>query len=605
MSMRDYAVEGWLNGHGRRAVVIGGFCFIATLAALVALAAGPAQARSSRPARGILTLRLAGLPRGAEARLTLLGPPQSPHSKARLHRHLTLGSVRKLQLRAGHYRLRLPKVRLRHGKGRIDAGAVASPVRRVLRVTVRADRQRKLDIRYGTIINPGVRGVSGRIVRILGDPLSPSGLVLRPGTAVRPGQVLSAEPSASLPRGLLATVGSVERARGGPVVSLTPEDIYDVAPNISFDIPLSSDEGAKLSRFAQCKAGQITPFAHVGDFHLSGRWTTTRVLFTDVKSGAEVQLRYKVSAGVGVNARLGVSCSLSLPEVGIQGMAGPIPVYGGFRPTASAELGAAATLQASGSVQVTTGAKIGGIPPTASPIVNFSSPQFELSAQLFAGLEASIGLDAEIGIGVANAANIHASVGNDLDFTAAPGHCGWDLELGKFSATGEVGPFSISTPSTPPLYRRNLWQAACGAPPAPPPPPPAPALPLTRAAMSWDTDSDVDLYGWDESGRQAYYVEPFAIPSALLVHDVIPLTGEYSHAPELFQETASPGRRYTFGVCDFRGEGAEVTLEVHDPSGGVRTFHTTLFEPGDSAVLASSPEGGGYIPPPGWCHYVE
>jgi hypothetical protein len=607
MSISDYLsrrsalrLRGWVF-----ALALGAIClFVAT--------AGSANAASREPqgtgrvSRGVLTLRLAGLPRGEQARITLLGPPQASGSKRKLRRHLTIGAIRRLELRPGRYRVKLARVTLRRGRGRIDRGAVASPVRKKLRVTVRADRNSALDVRYGTIINPGVRGVSGRIARVLGDPLSPSGLVLASGAAAARGQVLSAEPSAQLPHGLLARVTSVRRAHGGQVVGLQPEDIYDVAPNMTLDVPLSQEEAAKVSKFATCKVGELNPSAHVSDFRLTGGWTTTHVLFSDIKTGAEVELHYRVSVGVGVTARVGVKCSLSLPEFGIQGMAGPIPVYGGFRPSASAELGAAATMQATGSVEVTTGARVGGIPPSATPIVNFSSPRFELSAQQFAGLKASIGLNAEIGIGVANAANIHASVGNSLDFTAAPGQCSWDLNLGAFSATGEIGPLSISTPSTPPLYHRNLWHAGCGAPPPPPPPPaPGPALPLNRATISWDTDSDIDLYSWDESGAVAYFGEPFGIPGAELVRDIIPLEGEVTHEAEFFQETANPGRRYTFGICDYRGEGADVTLTVRDPSGAVRTFSRTLFEPGDGVVMAASPDGGGYVPPPGWCHYVE
>lgn len=606
MSIGDYLsrrsaprLAGWFF-----ALALGGVCAFAAAAGSADAAAGTSPV-APRASHGVLTLRLAGLPRGAHARITLLGPPQSPSSKRRIRRHLTLGGVRRLELRAGAYRVKLAPVKLPEGKGRIDRGAVASPVHRKLRVTVRADHESKLDVRYGTIVNPGVRGVSGKIARVLGDPDSPSGVVLAAGATVTRGQVLSAEPSGQLPHGLLAKVTAVHRARGGQVADLRPEDIYDVAPNMTLDVPLSPTAAAQLSKFATCKVGELKPSAQVSDFRLTGGWTTTRVLFSDIKTGAEVELHYKVSVGVGVTARAGVKCSLDLPTFGIQGMAGPIPVYGGFSPSASAELGAAATMQATGSVEVTTGAKIGGIPPSAAPIVNFSSPRFELSAQQFAGLKASIGLNAEIGIGVANAANIHASVGNSLDFTAAPGQCSWDLNLGSFSATGEIGPLSISTPSTPPLYHRNLWRSACGpAPPPPPPPAPGPSLPLTRATMSWNTDSDIDLYSWDEAGDETYFGEPFGIPGAELVQDVIPLEGEFSHASEYFRETASPGRRYTFGVCDFHGEGADVTLTVNDPSGPLRVFHATLFEESDGVVLTTSPLGGGYMPPPGWCRFA-
>jgi hypothetical protein len=558
-----------------------------------------------KPPRGTLSIRLAGLPRGERGSFTLLGPPQYPSDGKKLRRRLSVGAAATLRLRPGVYEVKVAPVTLRHSDGRIRHGARALPSRRVLRVRVRLHRQAKVTVRYGTIINPGVRSVNGAVSKVLGDPKSPNGVILRGAVRVHAGNILSAQPSVILPNGLLARAISVRHRNGARLVELKPVSIYDVAPNMSFDIPLSSDKGARLSRLLQCSVGELGPYAKVGDLHLTGGWTTSHVLFVDVTTGAYVELHYRVSAGLHLTVRDGVSCSVPLPVVGFQGMAGPIPVYGGFRPMASAELGAAASFHAGGSVEVTTGARIGGVPPSASPIVRFSSPRFEFVADLFAGVKASIGLDAELGIGVEDAASIHADLGNSLDFTASPGQCSWDLNLGTFSATGELGPFSISTPSTPALYHHNLWHASCGPSPSPPPlPPPQTSLPLIRATMSWDTDSDIDLYSWDEAGDLAFWEERYGVPDAELVEDIIPSEGEFEHGSENFQETSNPNRRYTFGICDYRGEGANVTLTLHDPGGATRTFHHTLTEVGDSAVIATSPEGTGYSPPPGWCRNI-
>ncbi len=562
-----------------------------------------------------MKIRLAGLPRGERGRLTIVGPLQSPASR-RLSRRLSPSAVGKLRLPHGAYKVRVSPVNLRRAHGTIRPGAVASPVKRRLRVRVLAGGMAKLTVRYGTIVNPGVRSVAGQIVKVFGRQApsgapgagpdsTPSRVIVKGGKQLRRGDVLSAPPSGRLPKGLLGRVGSVRHWHGKQVVGLTPVGIYEVAPNMSFDIPLSSIEGASLSKLIQCKIDEIKPEAHVSDFHLSGGWTTTHVLFANVTSGATVELHFRVSAGVGVTTREGRSCSVPLPAIGFQGMAGPIPVYGGFRPTVSAQIGAAASMHAGGSVEVTSGVKIGGFPPTPTPIVRFGSPRFEFNADLFVGLKASVGLSAEVGIGAENAANIHADLGNSLDFVASPGHCSWDLNLGSFSATGEVGRFSISTPSTPALYHHNIWQAACGATPVPQQPPPSPTLPQTRATMGWDTDSDIDLYAWDEAGNLAYWLNREGVPQAELVEDIIPSEGEFEHSPEVFREVGSPNRRYTFGICDFHGEGADVTLTVVDPGGGARTYQSTLFGPGDSAVITQSPLGGGYVPPPEWCQYVE
>jgi hypothetical protein len=472
----------------------------------------------------------------------LLGPD-------RKRRKLALGGTKKLALPVGHYKLKVAKVKLRRSSGTIKRGAVAEPLHRTLQAKVKPGHTTEVQVRYGTILNPGTRSVTDHIAKIVGPPLEPTEAVISGGGRLRPGQVLSAEPGPQLPHGLLAKVGTVRRTGARQAVTLRPAGIYEVAPNMSFDIPLSSREGAEISKLADCKAGELTPSAQLSDFHLTGSWTTAHVLFADVKTGATVELHYRVSAGVKATAREGLSCSLSLKEVGFQGMAGPIPVYGGIRPTASAELGAAATLGAKGSVEVTTGAKIGVLPPAASPIVRFSSPRFEFSAAIFAGLKASIGLDAELGIGGQNAANIHADLGNSLDFVAAPGNCSWDLTLGKLSATGEIGKFKISTPETHGLYHHNLWHAGCGAPapaPAPSPSPaPAPApitVPASGPTLVYTGESglspfygDYEFSDWSAATGQPAFVEE-AMPADLTPYRCVVLLVNRSFSTNQQQE---------------------------------------------------------------------
>jgi hypothetical protein len=463
-------------------------------------------------------------------------------------------------------------------------------------------------VRYGTIVNPGLRAVSGHISQVLGEPQSPTGVVLDLKRGIHKGMTLSAKPSGKLPQGLLAHVTSVRHGGNGTVVGIRPAGIYEVAPNMSFNTQLSTEGGAGSSQAPICQTSGpgLNPFVRISNISASGGWTTTRVAFWNVKTGATVDLHFRAAAGVAITSGARLSCSIPLPALAIQGMAGPIPIYGAIKPGASAEVAAGAKMNAEGSTNVTLGAQVGGVPLSAQPHFNFDSPKFDFKSELFATAKASLSLNAELGVGVANAANLHISLGNALEFTAAPGSCSWDLKLGSFSAGGQLGPLSISTPSTPPLYHRNLWHHSCGsaASPAPPPAPPV-SLPLPRATMSWDTDSDIDLYTWDQEGRLISYYERFGIPDAELVEDVIPAFGEFSHPPEIFQETANPERTYTFGICDFRGPGANVSLDVVDPGGGHRTFHETFFESGESTVVTTSPNGQGYEPEFGWCHYLE
>jgi hypothetical protein len=574
---------------------------------LVAQGAQPAGAAVAK-SKGALALRLFGLPPGERGALTVLGPPQSPGAK-RFKRVVAVAKTRTLKVAPGTYRVKVARVEVRRRHKQVRPGASVLPLRRTLQVKVRSGKRARLSVRYGTIINPGVQGVSGRVVKVLGDPRSPSGVVLRGRARVRRGAILSARPNDLLPAGLLARVTAVG-ADG--VVQLRAASIYEVAPNMTFDIPLATSAGASASQVIKCGEGTgsgVKPYVNLSQFHATGGWTTTGWGPFKATTGATAELRFHAAAGVKVTSQAGLSCSLKLPALAFQGMAGPVPVYGGIRPGATIEVGAAGSIGTEVSSDINVGAKVSGVPLGVAPIAGFTPPRVEFGASVFTGVKAGLSLAAEVGIGAANAANIHVDLTNSLAFTAAPGQCSWDMDLGRFSATGEVGPFSISTPSTPALYHRNLWHAACGAPPPPPPPPPPPVpvvtLPLVRATMSWDTDSDIDLYTWDEAGNLLYFGEREGIPGVELVEDVIPLEGEFVHLEEILQETANPNRRYTFGICDYRGEGANVRLTVKDPGGATRTFQRTLFQAGDGSVVATSPDGSGYLPEPGWCEYRE
>jgi len=590
------------------------------LSACLVVAAAPAGARAAHRGaarggtRGKLTIRVIGLPPGQAAALRISGAPQRSHD-ARLRRRLApRRAITKLRLAPGNYRLKVSPVEISRHHGLIEKGARATPARRRLHVRIVSGKDRTVTVRYGSIVNPGVRDVTHAVAQVLGSPTEPSAVVLKSGVRVERGQVLSSHPTAALPHGLLARVLSVS-GKGAEQVILRGASIYEVAPSFSFDVPVTVTEGAEASQLVKCAASSsepgASPFVHLTNFHVTGGWQTTRLGLINLKTGATAEVHFDVSAGVSVKTSAGLKCSLNLPSVGFQGMAGPIPVYGGVRPGAEVTVGGSASMTSEGTTSVTIGAKASAIPPEATPILGFSTPKFKVSSSVFAGVTAGLSLGAEVGIGAENAANIHVDLTNGVDFTAAPGECKWDLDLGSFSATGELGPLSISTPSTPSLHK-NLWHAPCGAAPAPPPPPApapaptpiAPALPLNRAVMNWNTDADVDLYTWDNLGELLYFGEREGIPYGELVNDVIPLEGETVHFPEVYRETAFPFRSYTFGICDYHRTGGPVTLEVFDPDGGVRVFHQTLYGEGEGFVITTSPLGILFQPPPGWCRYA-
>jgi hypothetical protein len=590
---------GALHGGVRRPALLAPICSVAFL-----LAASAAAADAAEPPAGKLSVQVVGLPKGESGSFILRGGGEGVHRRYRVIGHRVLAG-----LPPGRYRVTAQPVRIARRHGTIERGARGLPTDRRSTVRVRRGGVAKLGIRYGSIINPGVRAVSGEVTAITGDPANPTTATLTRAADIRKGSILSARPSSLLPHGLLARVTGIERDGDGTVASLTPASIYEVAPNMSFDIPVQGEPQARIQALSCSGTSGFSPYVHLSDIHLSGGWSTSKVAFIDVTTGATVEAHFKVTPGVSVDASAGLSCSLPLPGVSVQGMAGPIPVYGSLRPKASAELSTGAKMRAEGSTDVTVGANFS--PGGVRPILGFGSPKFSFSAELFAGLKAAVGVRAELGVGVAQIGNLHLALDNTLDFSATPGRCSWDLNLGSFSAGGKLGPLTLSSPSTPPLYHRNLWSRSCGGPSAPTAPapktptgPPAPQLPLVRATMDWYGESDVDLYAWDEYGNVAYYIDKDGIPGAELITDVIPDDGEFEHSAEYFQEIADPNRRYTFGICEFNGEGSEVTLHVTDPGGSVRTFHHTLYGNGDWEVITTSPDGEGYDPGYDWCNYL-
>jgi hypothetical protein len=441
-----------------------------------------------------------------------------------------------------------------------------------------------------------------KITRVLGKRKNPKGIVLRGGRNYRRGMLISSKPSARLPRGLLARVKRVQRGRLRSTLRLRPASVYEVAPNMSFRVRLHSRSAATTSAGITCEGGSgISPYVRISNVWADGSWTTANVWpFGEIKSGAKLNLSFDVGAGVNVASIVGGFCQLTLPGFSLQGFVAGIPVYGAVKPVLVGTAAAGVRLNAEGTVRVNTGAEISAIPPKAAPSLGFGAPRFTFSDEVFADVGLGFGLQSEIGLGVNEAANLHAAFGNNLDFHVGGGACRWDLRLGTFSAGGKLGRLGISTPSTPPLIEKNLWQAPCLPPPLVPP--------LLRAQAVWNTDADVDLYAWDQAGNETYFADREAIPDAELVEDIIPGEAEIVHDPEHFDENQMLGRPLTFGLCLYRGEPTDVTLNVPfipDPRGPTGVYPVHLGYEGEGVVVATSPIGPpAFDPPAGWCRSV-
>lgn len=124
---------------------------------------------------------------------------------------------------------------------------------------------------------------------------------------------------------------------------------------------------------------------------------------------------------------------------------------------------------------------------------------------------------------------------------------------------------------------------------------------MTRATLTWSTDdTDIDLHVWDAQGEHAWFSERDGIPGSMLTRDIV--TG---FGPESFVDRRPRGGRpLTYGVCYYseRGQGAtRVQLRLTDPDGQQRTVHDVLTRQGQGTLLATSPDGSGFRPRPGWC----
>jgi len=413
--------------------------------ALVAIAALLLEAPGAAARTGGLRVHVSGLPRGARADVLVSGP----HG---FRRRLTrVGATRIGGARPGRYVVRVAAVRL-GAHGRVRRGAVARPVQARLAVRVHGGRTTVVQARYGTIVNPGLVPLAATVVGVIGDPAQPDGLVLahvRRIAAV--GGTLSLPPSARLPHGVLARVTSERRRGRRLIVRLRPVPVTDVAPVLVFDVPVQVGRSSS----AACSGSGITPYAGFGNVHVSGTietasWTGPHV---------SLQVDLDVDAGVKVLAALGFDCSLSAKSLPLRGFVAGVPIYGQLKGELSAALQAAAELKAGVTVPATFGARSVGVPPLLvwEPILHAGSPRVSASFTEIAQLRAAAGVGVEVGVGDPRV-NVHVDVDSDVSFTAQPGSCSFDVDLGQFSVGGKILRFSISSPKTPPIFHQNLWR---------------------------------------------------------------------------------------------------------------------------------------------------
>lgn len=222
-------------------VVVSVVCCVTLLASVA-----PASAAGGR---GSVRVQVTGLPAGQNADIAL-------KRSGERRRQLRRGQSKVGGLRPGRWTLVVRAVKLREGARGVRARATVLPVRARVAVTVRAKKTVTVKAAYGSVVNPGVRGVPSRIVRVLGPAERPTGLVLRTQDAPPVGGYLTSGPSEQLPVGLVARVTRSRRAPGGRELTLRDVAVTEVAPVITYDGPVAlSPPGTTLRR--QQFGGQV------------------------------------------------------------------------------------------------------------------------------------------------------------------------------------------------------------------------------------------------------------------------------------------------------------------------------------------------------------
>jgi hypothetical protein len=207
---------------------------VAAMLVILAITLGPAAlaGASAHGAPGAMRVKVSGLPRGVRGAVAIRGP----HGFSRTVRR----SVSLRGLHPGVYRVHIGVVRLRRPVGHIPKGSRAYPVRRALRLRVRAGRSTVARAAYGTIRSARAVALSSAPLDVVGAADRPEALVLSPAQAsrVHVGSIVAAAPSRALPSGLFHRVTALARRSGRTRAALKPASLWEAFPSLDVDTTL-------------------------------------------------------------------------------------------------------------------------------------------------------------------------------------------------------------------------------------------------------------------------------------------------------------------------------------------------------------------------------
>jgi hypothetical protein len=427
---------------GRR---IGGLVVaLACIAVLALLGVSSAAAAHGRGSGGKLVVKVSGLPAGASARSVLHGP----HGFRRTVSH----SQTFTGVAPGSYSVSLSPVLLHRAYKQIAAGSEAFPARRHVRVRLRPGGKAVAAVAYGTIRSSSVKALRTPILAVVGDPESPTGIVVsaKAAAGIAVGSILAQAPGNVLPHGLLDRVTGKSAKRGRGILSLKPASLWDAFPALDIDttVPLAESvapEGAaqasglsavdlglgrdliKRKLAASCGASPGDgpwSFAPSGSIQPSLRVEIHRHYL--VVPYGELSLELKGSIGLDATLPKGVHCGFTVSGPGLDGVvpvAGvPVPVEGGVDFSISLQSGGPIQVKANLGVDATGGMTFDG--PSVKPIADFKP---KASATVTgSGGEVDLGPDFQVGIGTLDG---NAHVGISPGFAAKGNATGCELDL--------------------------------------------------------------------------------------------------------------------------------------------------------------------------------
>lgn len=441
---------------------------------------------------------------------------------------------------------------------------------------------------------------------------------------VKTGRVLAFGVTPQTPDGLLVKVTNVTRDPTGATASIAQARLTDVVPSGEMDINVAAEEVATL---AGKGAGQKkAPFtcensrkaeASVSTelsagVQLSAKWTGVNLWRGDpgrIRADLTGQVKARLDGSVSLDGQ--AKCKLEqqqffaapvrLAVFTVQ--VGPVPVpvvidgqiYLNGSAEASGSIATSVRAQAVATAGVTYEQGKGFTPRQGfektlrydPPAVNGTgSAQLTLSPTIGVKLAGMAGTEIDLSGGLKLSGNLRPPAGEPWWKLTAPLSLGarfsmdfWiiNAKSDRFSLWSEEPVIAQADPASAPPGSTIIDQGIS--------PDPLPEGVKTR--LTWDSDTDVDLHTWDQYGNHAYFSDLEAIPTGYLDQDVIP-----GYGPETFFETDRSGTsQYTFGVCQYSGYNANVTVDVRDRDGQTRRFTVVLRGRKAAALLTTSPPG--------------